>query len=68
MFLLLTGVLGKDAQVSGAEQTVISKSGGKTLCHRQVQRFVSFEIITDNNELNNDSIMSMIVGGQMKRR
>ena len=44
-------VIGKDAQVRGAELVVISKTGEKTVCQRPVQKLIPFEITTDNHEL-----------------
>ena len=43
-------VIGKDAQVRGAELVVISKTGEKTVCQRPVQKLIPFEITTDNHE------------------
>ena len=44
-------VIGKDAQIRGAELVVISKTGEKTVCQRPVQKLIPFEITTDNHEL-----------------
>ena len=37
-------VIGKDAQIRGAELVVISKTGEKTVCQRPVQKLIPFEI------------------------
>ena len=44
-------VIGKDAQIRGAELVVISKTGEKTVYQRPVQKLIPFEITTDNHEL-----------------
>ena len=47
-------VIGKDAQVRGAELVVISKTGEKTVCQRPMQKLIPFEINTDRRELSNN--------------
>ena len=44
-------VIGKDAQVRGAELVVISKTGEKTVCQGPVQKLTPFETTADNREL-----------------
>ena len=46
-------VIGKDAQVRGAELVVISKTEEKTVCQRPIQKLIPFEITADNWELSN---------------
>ena len=47
-------VIGKDAQVRGAELVVISKTEEKTVCQRPIQKLIPFELTTDNRELSNN--------------
>ena len=47
-------VIGKDAQVRGAELVVISKTEEKTVCQRPIQKLIQFELTTDNRELSNN--------------
>ena len=47
-------VIGKDAQVRGAELVVISKTAGKTVCQRPIQKLIPFEITTNKRELSNN--------------
>ena len=60
-------VIGKDAQVRGAELVVISKTGEKTVCQSPIQKLILFEITTENRELSNNIPLSLIARGQMKR-
>ena len=47
-------VIGKDAQVRGAEFVVTSKTEEKTVCQRPIQKLIPFELTTDNRELSNN--------------
>ena len=47
-------VIGKDAQVTGAELVVIFKTEEKTICQRPIQKLIPFEITTDNREYSNN--------------
>ena len=47
-------VIGKDTQVRGVELVVISKTGEKTECQRQIQKLKSFEITSNNHKLNDN--------------
>ena len=47
-------VIGKDAQVRGAELVVISKTGEKTVRQRPMQKLIPFEINVDRRELSNN--------------
>ena len=42
-------VIGKDAQVRGAELVDISKTGEKTVCQHPVRKLIPFVITTDNH-------------------
>ena len=46
-------VIGKDAQVRGAESVVISKTEEKTVFQRPIQKLTPFELTTDYRELSN---------------
>ena len=43
-------VIGKDAQVRGAELVVISKTEEKTVCQSPIKKLVHFELTTDNRD------------------
>ena len=47
-------VIGKDAQVRGAELVVISKTREKTVCQRPMQKLIPFETNTDRREFSNN--------------
>ena len=47
-------VVGKDAQVRGAEFVVTSKTEEKTVCQRPIQKLIPFELTRDNRELSNN--------------
>ena len=47
-------VIGKDAQVRGAELVVISKTEEKTVCQSPIKKLIHFELTTDNRELSNN--------------
>ena len=47
-------VIGKDAQVRGAELVVISKTEEKTVFQRPIQKLIPFELTADNRELSNN--------------
>ena len=47
-------VIGKDAQVRGAELVVISKTEEKTVCQRPIQKLIQLELTADNRELSNN--------------
>ena len=47
-------VIGKDAQVRGAELVVTSKTEEKGVCQRPIQKLIPFELTTDNRELSNN--------------
>ena len=47
-------VIGKDAQVRGAELVVISKTEEKTVCQSPIKKLIHFELTRDNRELSNN--------------
>ena len=47
-------VIGKDAQVRGAELVVTSKTEEKGVCQRPIQKLIPFELTADNGELSNN--------------
>ena len=47
-------VIGKAAQVRGAEFVVTSKTEEKTVCQRPIQKLIPFELTRDNRELSNN--------------
>ena len=51
-------VVGKDAQVRGAELVVIFKTGEKTVCRRPIQKLMPFEITINNDELSNNEAVN----------
>ena len=51
-------VIGKDAQVRGAESVVISKTEEKTVFQRPIQKLIPFELTTDNRELSNSKAVN----------
>ena len=59
-------VIGKDAQVRGAELVVISKTEEKTVCQRLIQKLIQFELTTDIRELSNNKPVNDSEG-KMKR-
>ena len=59
-------VIGKDAQVRGAELVVISKTEEKTVCQRLIQKLIQFELSTDIRELSNNKPVNDSEG-KMKR-
>ena len=59
-------VIGKDAQVRGAELVVISKTEEKTVCQRLIQKLIQFELTTDTRELSNNKPVNDSEG-KMKR-
>ena len=59
-------VIGKDAQVRGAELVVISKTEEKTVCQRPIQKLIQFELTTDIRELSNNKPVNDSEG-KMKR-
>ena len=59
-------VIGKDAQVRGAELVVISKTEEKTVCQRLIQKLIQFELTADIRELSNNKPVNDSEG-KMKR-
>ena len=47
-------VIGKDAQVRGAELVVTSKTEEKGVCQRPIQKLIPFELTAGNRELSNN--------------